>query len=103
MTALNLPRVNNARMLALAVSMGIGMLAGACTSGTSPTTTSTEPSPAAVSPTNTQPTGLTPEADHSNGEIAPDFTLPAATGGEVSLNDFQGQKPVVLVFYRAFW
>ncbi|PTQ55984.1 MAG: Thiol peroxidase, Bcp-type [Candidatus Carbobacillus altaicus] len=32
------------------------------------------------------------------GEMAPDFTLPASSGGEVSLRDFRGQ-PVVLYFY----
>ena len=35
--------------------------------------------------------------------MAPLFTLPSARGGEVSLAGFQGQKNVVLVFYRAFW
>ena len=35
---------------------------------------------------------------------APDFTLPAANKGtEISLSQFQGDKPVVLVFYRAYW
>ena len=36
---------------------------------------------------------------------APDFTLPAANKGgtEISLSSFQGDKEVVLVFYRAFW
>ena len=36
---------------------------------------------------------------------APDFTLPAANrdNAEVSLSSFQGEKPVVLVFYRAYW
>ena len=36
---------------------------------------------------------------------APDFTLPAANRGstEISLSSFQGDKEVVLVFYRAYW
>jgi peroxiredoxin Q/BCP len=37
------------------------------------------------------------------GDVAPDFTLPTATGGEVTLSQFRGARPVVLVFYRAFW
>ncbi|HCU72369.1 MAG TPA: hypothetical protein DGO43_00985 [Chloroflexi bacterium] len=37
------------------------------------------------------------------GSIAPQFVLPNAAGGRVSLTDFQGRKNVVLVFYRAFW
>lgn len=36
---------------------------------------------------------------------APDFTLPAANkdNTEISLSSFQGDRPVVLVFYRAYW
>ena len=35
---------------------------------------------------------------------APDFTLPAANKGtEISLAQFRGDKPVVIVFYRAYW
>jgi hypothetical protein len=34
---------------------------------------------------------------------APLFTLPSATGDEVSLESFRGVRPVVLLFYRAFW
>ena len=33
------------------------------------------------------------------GDKAPDFTLPAQDGGNVSLHDFAGQKAVVLYFY----
>ena len=31
------------------------------------------------------------------------FNLPNAHGGQVSLDDYEGNKNVVLVFYRAFW
>jgi hypothetical protein len=37
------------------------------------------------------------------GAQAADFTLPDATGRPVSLADYRGQKPVVLVFYRGYW
>ncbi|PYM45918.1 MAG: hypothetical protein DME14_19470 [Candidatus Rokuibacteriota bacterium] len=37
------------------------------------------------------------------GERPPDFTLPDATGRPVSLEDYRGKKPVVLVFYRGYW
>jgi len=37
------------------------------------------------------------------GERPPDFTLPDATGRPVSLADYRGKKPVVLVFYRGYW
>ena len=37
------------------------------------------------------------------GERPPEFTLPDATGRPVSLADYRGKKPVVLVFYRGYW
>jgi hypothetical protein len=37
------------------------------------------------------------------GERPPDFTLPDAVGRPVSLADYRGKKPVVLVFYRGYW
>ena len=33
------------------------------------------------------------------GDKAPDFTLPATTGGEIKLADYVGKKPVVVFFY----
>ena len=37
------------------------------------------------------------------GERPAEFTLPDADGRPVSLADYRGQKPVVLVFYRGYW
>jgi hypothetical protein len=37
------------------------------------------------------------------GEPPPDFTLPDAAGRPVSLADFRGKKPIILVFYRGYW
>ena len=37
------------------------------------------------------------------GERAPDFTLADAAGRPVSLADYRGKQPVVLVFYRGYW
>jgi hypothetical protein len=37
------------------------------------------------------------------GERPPDFTLTDAAGRPVSLTDYRGKKPVVLVFYRGYW
>jgi hypothetical protein len=37
------------------------------------------------------------------GERPPAFTLPDAAGRPVSLADYRGLKPVVLVFYRGYW
>ncbi len=37
------------------------------------------------------------------GQPAPDFTLPNASGGSVSLADLRARGPVVLSFYRGRW
>jgi len=37
------------------------------------------------------------------GDEAPDFTLPAVRGGEVSLREYRGQKNVVISFVPAAW
>ncbi len=34
---------------------------------------------------------------------APDFTLTSIQGDEYSLSQFRGDKPVAVVFYRAYW
>ncbi len=35
------------------------------------------------------------------GDMAPDFELPATTGGKVKLSDFRGKSNVVLAFFPA--
>jgi len=37
------------------------------------------------------------------GEAAPDFTATDARGRPVTLADYRGRAPVVLVFYRGHW
>ena len=37
------------------------------------------------------------------GDPAPDFRLPSFDGDVVALSDFQGDKDVILVFYRGHW
>jgi peroxiredoxin Q/BCP len=37
------------------------------------------------------------------GELAPDFKLPATTGGMIKLSDFRGKQMVLLEFYHADW
>jgi peroxiredoxin len=36
------------------------------------------------------------------GDLAPDFRLPASSGGEIALADYRGQRHVVLFFVRAY-
>lgn len=40
-------------------------------------------------------------AEPQVGYRAPDFTLPATTGGTISLSQFRGKKIVLLEFYGA--
>ena len=37
------------------------------------------------------------------GDRAPDFKLPATTGGQIRLSDFRGKQLVLLEFYHADW
>ena len=37
------------------------------------------------------------------GAPAPDFALTDSVGRPVTLADYRGKKPVVLVFYRGYW
>jgi peroxiredoxin len=37
------------------------------------------------------------------GDLAPDFTLPAVSGGKVTLSQYRGKKNVVLSFVPAAW
>ncbi len=37
------------------------------------------------------------------GDVAPDFTLPAVSGGKISLSQYRGKKNVVLSFVPAAW
>ncbi len=43
------------------------------------------------------------EFKEENEDAALGFSLPDAHGGQVNLADYQDEKNVVLVFYRAFW
>jgi peroxiredoxin len=46
--------------------------------------------------------GQAPPKTHlKEGDMAPDFNLPATTGGRVKLSDFRGKSNVVLAFFPA--
>ena len=40
-----------------------------------------------------------PKTHLKEGDMAPDFTLTATTGGKVKLSDFRGKSNVVLAFF----
>ena len=42
-----------------------------------------------------------PKTNLKVGDMAPDFTLNATTGGKIKLSDFRGKKTVVLAFFPA--
>ena len=84
---------------AIALSLAVLGLA-ACGSSEEPTTQT----PAAAAESTSESTAATPSRESEpQGDIAPMFTLPSASGDEVSLESFAGDKNVVLVFYRGFW
>ena len=63
--------------------------------------TTAVPNPTAIpEPTATTAPPITFEDDEDKAFA---FSLPNAHGGQVSLDDYEGNKNVVLVFYRAFW
>lgn len=94
-----------------------GGVAGERDEGTSPTppgagavTPTPDDAVADVVPSDEEPDGpmtaedqTAPVVGNDVSDSAPGFTLPSATGPEVSLVDFRGEESVVLVFYRAFW
>ena len=68
----------------------------------------TAPTPTAIpTPTATPLPTATPtpsrQVGTDVGDLAPPFTLPSATGAEIPLESYRGDKLVVLVFYRGFW
>jgi AhpC/TSA family len=46
-------------------------------------------------------TGSMPSLAVEVGQPAPDFKLPATTGGDIALSDYRGKKWVLLEFYGA--
>ena len=42
-----------------------------------------------------------PSTTLKQGDMAPDFTLPATDGKKVTLSEFRGKKNVVLAFFPA--
>lgn len=63
------------------------------------------PTTAPVPTATTEPSDNLSTEDYGIGvdELAPLFQLPGARGEEYTLEQYRGEKNVVLVFYRAFW
>ncbi len=84
-------------------------LALACGSE-SPAATSPAPEMTAETATTSPPVAMPdptePTLVNTPGPVtstARDFTLPSIQGAEYTLSQFRGEKPVVVVFYRAYW
>lgn len=74
----------------------VALVFAACSPAPAP-----EAKPEATTPAAAAPATSAPEAEPlpvAEGEEAPDFTLPASTGEEITLSALRG-KPVVLYFY----
>ena len=74
------------------------------TAQATPTSTAV-PTPTATA-TPAPPVGETPVVVNIGpnvGDLAPGFTLPAASGPEQSLESYRGKSNLLVVFYRAFW
>ena len=78
------------------------LFASACTAEKVAVTIETDVATVVMSPTVTVPT---PPATSTITDLGPPslFILPRAGGGEVSLANLIGTKPVVVVFYRGFF
>ncbi|MBT4126191.1 MAG: redoxin domain-containing protein [Chloroflexi bacterium] len=66
-----------------------------------PDAEASEQSTQIAAPDPTEPPLINTPAPVSN--LAPDFTLPSVQGDEYTLSSFRGDKPVAVVFYRAYW
>lgn len=66
-----------------------------------PTATALVDAPVVIPPEPTEPPLINTPSPVAN--LAPDFTLPSVQGIEYSLSQFRGDKPVAVVFYRAYW
>ncbi len=76
------------------LAIGIAVIAVACGSSDQ-TETSSEPA---------ETDSVAAEVVEISGPAAPEFDLPSAnTSEQISLAQYRDDKPVVLVFYRAYW
>ena len=64
-----------------------------------PAPTATQPAPTATSAPEPDDTAAALEV----GDPVPNFKLASASGSDTSIESYQGDKSVVVVFYRAFW
>ena len=65
-----------------------------------------KPQPTAAQPAPTATSAPEPDEQAAAlevGDTVPDFELASATGPDVSIASYRGDKNLVVVFYRAFW
>ena len=94
--------------LGAAIAMSLVLLGlVACGEADEPATSApaptAEPSTAPAETPDDSSTSTETEKTEPQGDLAPKFTLPSATGDSVRLDAYAGDKNVVLVFYRGFW
>lgn len=94
-------------LLTLAAAFLLTAVIAACGSSAEPTAEAPEATTeSATAPPTTaggDPGSASSGEVEPQGDVAPKFTLPSATGDSVSLSTFAGDRNVVLVFYRGFW
>ena len=104
------PRLNKSvsrRAAPLAALLILALLA-ACTGTSSPLPPALAPTQPSIAPGLPPPGGLGSPAGTLPGRrpfaSPPPFTLPRAVGGgTVSLSDYAGKGPVVVIFYRGYF
>ncbi len=90
------------RRAVLIALAAVAMVSVACSGGAEPSDSADAPAATVESaPTPTPAPTETPF--FAQLEVAPDFTLPSANGSPITLSELASEKPVILVFYRAFW
>jgi len=99
---------NNRAAITILLIVSLFALVAACggdaeepASGDTPTIDKAEIPTAAPAAEPTEPVLINTPVPVAN--LAPDFTLPSIQGPEYTLSSFKGDKPVLVVFYRAYW
>ncbi len=100
-------RLPGAKRVVLPAAVLAALLLAGCSSGESSSAPKLGPTQPAVSPTFEAPAATASPGPLLPGQrpflTPPSFTLPRAVGGTLSLDDYLGKGPLVVVFYRGFF